>query len=75
VSGSCSNTSEKVVSHTFRLVPAGVTVYAPLRKFVKRPDCKVAVLGVGGLGHLAVQFADKMGADVSVCGTHTFSYG
>jgi threonine dehydrogenase-like Zn-dependent dehydrogenase len=46
--------------------PAGVTVYAPLRKYVRRPDCKVAVLGVGGLGHLAVQFADKMGADVSV---------
>lgn len=47
------------------LLCAGVTVYAPLRKFVKRPDCKVAVLGVGGLGHLAVQFADKMGADVT----------
>lgn len=46
--------------------PAGVTVYAPLRKYINRPDCKVAVLGVGGLGHLAVQFADKMGADVSV---------
>lgn len=41
-------------------------MYAPLRKYVRRPDCKVAVLGVGGLGHLAVQFADKMGADVSV---------
>lgn len=48
------------------MCPAGVTVYAPLRKYVRRPDCKVAVLGVGGLGHLAVQFADKMGADVSV---------
>lgn len=46
----------------------GVTVYAPLRKYVNRPDCKVAVLGVGGLGHLAVQFANKMGADVSALG-------
>lgn len=43
-----------------------MTVYAPLRKYINRPDCKVAVLGVGGLGHLAVQFASKMGADVSM---------
>jgi uncharacterized zinc-type alcohol dehydrogenase-like protein len=47
------------------LMCAGVTVYAPLRKYVQRPDCKVAVLGVGGLGHLGVQFAAKMGADVT----------
>jgi hypothetical protein len=32
-------------------------VYAPLRKHVRRPGMSVAVLGVGGLGHLAVQFA------------------
>lgn len=43
---------------------SGVTVYAPLRKYINRPGCQVAVLGVGGLGHLAVQFANKMGADV-----------
>jgi uncharacterized zinc-type alcohol dehydrogenase-like protein len=41
-----------------------VTVYAPLRKHITRPDAKVAVLGVGGLGHLALQFAAKMGAVV-----------
>jgi uncharacterized zinc-type alcohol dehydrogenase-like protein len=46
--------------------PAGVTVYAPLRKHITHPGCKVAILGVGGLGHLAVQFASAMGADVSV---------
>ena len=32
-------------------------VYAPLRKHIKHPGQSVAVLGVGGLGHLAVQFA------------------
>lgn len=43
----------------------GVTVYAPLRKHITRPDMRVAVLGVGGLGHLALQFASNMGAAVS----------
>lgn len=47
------------------LLCAGVTVYAPLRKHVHNPDTKVAVLGVGGLGHLAIQFAAKMGAVVT----------
>jgi D-arabinose 1-dehydrogenase-like Zn-dependent alcohol dehydrogenase len=46
------------------LLLAGVTVYAPLRKHLKTPGMQVAVLGVGGLGHLAVQFASKMGAAV-----------
>ncbi|KIZ06745.1 putative NADH-dependent butanol dehydrogenase 1 [Monoraphidium neglectum] len=44
---------------------AGITVYAPLRKHTRRPGMSVAVLGVGGLGHLAVQFAAAMGADVT----------
>jgi uncharacterized zinc-type alcohol dehydrogenase-like protein len=39
-------------------------VYAPLRKHLTTPGMQVAVLGVGGLGHLAVQFASKMGAAV-----------
>ena len=43
---------------------AGITVYAPLRKFLTRPGMRVAVLGVGGLGHLGVQFAAAMGAEV-----------
>lgn len=47
------------------LLCAGVTVYAPLRKHLKAPGMQVAVLGVGGLGHLAVQFAAKMGAAVT----------
>jgi len=40
---------------------AGVTTYNALRKCGARPGSVVAVLGLGGLGHLAVQFAAKMG--------------
>lgn len=46
------------------LLCAGITVYSPLRKHV-RPAMRVAILGVGGLGHLAVQFAAAMGASVT----------
>ncbi|GBF94986.1 alcohol dehydrogenase [Raphidocelis subcapitata] len=46
------------------LLCAGITVYSPLRKYV-RPAMHVAILGVGGLGHLAVQFAAAMGASVT----------
>ena len=45
------------------LLCAGITVYSPLAKFVK-PGMKVGIIGVGGLGHLAVQIAHKMGASV-----------
>jgi alcohol dehydrogenase len=40
---------------------AGVTVYHALRQSRARPGDRVAVLGVGGLGHLGVQFARAMG--------------
>src|ERR1700694_164327 len=43
------------------LLCAGITTYNSLRKSGARPGDRVAVLGVGGLGHLAVQFAAKMG--------------
>lgn len=39
---------------------AGLTVFAPLRRHL-RTGARVAVIGLGGLGHLAVQFAFKMG--------------
>ncbi|KAJ3325773.1 hypothetical protein HDU76_013133 [Blyttiomyces sp. JEL0837] len=44
------------------LLCAGVTVFAPLRRFGAGPGKVVGVAGIGGLGHLAVQFASKMGA-------------
>ena len=39
-------------------------MYAPIRRWVK-PGSRVAVLGVGGLGHLATQFADAFGGIVT----------
>lgn len=51
------------------LMCAGITVYAPLRGHWKRPGMKVGVLGIGGLGHLALQFAKAMGAEVTAFST------
>jgi uncharacterized zinc-type alcohol dehydrogenase-like protein len=47
------------------LMCAGVTVYSPLRKYAAEPTLKVAVVGVGGLGHLAIQFAHALGCEVA----------
>jgi uncharacterized zinc-type alcohol dehydrogenase-like protein len=48
------------------LLCAGITTYSPLKRWNAGPGKKVAVLGMGGLGHLAVQFAHAMGAEVTV---------
>jgi len=48
------------------LLCAGVTVYSPLREHGVTKNTKVAITGMGGLGHLAIQFANKMGAHVTV---------
>ncbi|MFD9125486.1 zinc-binding dehydrogenase [Kitasatospora sp. NPDC059571] len=45
------------------LACAGVTVFNALRRSAARPGDTVAILGLGGLGHLGVQFAQKMGFD------------
>jgi uncharacterized zinc-type alcohol dehydrogenase-like protein len=47
------------------LMCAGITVYSPLRTYVPEPKLKVAVFGVGGLGHLAIQFAHAFGCKVT----------
>ena len=46
---------------TAPLMCAGVTAFNPLRNSGARPGDLVAVLGIGGLGHLGIQFAAKMG--------------
>ncbi|MEM7159778.1 MAG: NAD(P)-dependent alcohol dehydrogenase [Myxococcota bacterium] len=48
------------------LLCAGATVFAPLRRFGISPGARVGVIGLGGLGHLAVQFARQFGAEVTV---------
>jgi uncharacterized zinc-type alcohol dehydrogenase-like protein len=45
---------------------AGVTTYSPLKKFGAGPGKHVAVVGLGGLGHMAVKLARAMGAEVTV---------
>ena len=50
------------------LLCAGATVYSPLKRYAAGPGKKVGVIGIGGLGHLAVQFAAKMGAEVVAIG-------
>lgn len=42
----------------------GITVFNPLVQFDVRPTHKVGIVGIGGLGHLAVQFANKWGCEV-----------
>lgn len=48
------------------LLCAGITTYAPLRRWGAGPGRKVAVVGLGGLGHMAVKIAHAMGAEVTV---------
>ncbi|MCY7939612.1 NAD(P)-dependent alcohol dehydrogenase [Bacillus inaquosorum] len=48
------------------LLCAGITTYSPMKHWNVGPGMKVAILGMGGLGHLAVQFAHAMGAEVTV---------
>ncbi len=47
------------------LLCAGLTVYSPLREYIAESTQKVAIVGVGGLGHLAIQFAHALGWEVA----------
>ena len=48
------------------LLCAGITLYSPIRKWNVTANSKVAVMGLGGLGHMGVKFAAAMGAEVTV---------
>ncbi|NNB92557.1 NAD(P)-dependent alcohol dehydrogenase [Corallococcus exiguus] len=48
------------------LLCAGITTYSPLRTWGVGPGSRVGVIGLGGLGHMAVKFAVAMGAEVTV---------
>ncbi|MEO6549054.1 MAG: NAD(P)-dependent alcohol dehydrogenase [Ferruginibacter sp.] len=51
------------------LLCAGITTYSPLKHWNIGKGHKVAVVGLGGLGHMAVKFAASFGADVTVLST------
>ena len=51
------------------LLCGGITVYAPMRNHGVRPSSRVGVVGIGGLGHLGVQFAKAFGAEVTALST------
>ena len=51
------------------LLCAGITTYSPLKQWGVGPGSKVAVIGLGGLGHMAVKQAAAMGAEVTVLST------
>ena len=48
------------------LLCAGITTYSPLNHWNAGPGRKVAIVGLGGLGHVAVKIAHAMGAEVTV---------
>lgn len=56
-------------AHAAPLMCAGVTVYAPLSRLGVKPPMKVGVVGIGGLGHLAIQFARAWGCEVTAFST------
>jgi alcohol dehydrogenase (NADP+) len=48
------------------LLCAGITTYSPLRQWKCKPGDRVGVVGLGGLGHMAVKLAAAMGAEVTI---------
>lgn len=48
------------------LLCAGITLYSPIRHWGVREGSRVAVMGLGGLGHMGVKFAAALGAEVTV---------
>jgi len=51
---------------TAPLLCAGITLYSPLKEWGAGPGKKVAIIGLGGLGHMGVKFASALGAHVTV---------
>ncbi|HWA96422.1 MAG TPA: NAD(P)-dependent alcohol dehydrogenase [Terracidiphilus sp.] len=55
---------------TAPLLCAGITVYNPLRNHGVNPSSRVGIVGIGGLGHIAIQFAHVFGAEVTAFSTN-----
>jgi alcohol/geraniol dehydrogenase (NADP+) len=56
---------------TAPLLCGGITVYNPLRINGINPSSRVGIVGIGGLGHIAIQFARVFGAEVTAFSTST----
>jgi uncharacterized zinc-type alcohol dehydrogenase-like protein len=54
------------LDHAAPLLCAGITLYSPLTHWKAGPGKKVAIMGLGGLGHMGVKLAHAMGAEVTV---------
>ena len=54
------------LDRTAPLLCAGITTYSPLRRFGAGPGMQVGIVGLGGLGHVAVKIAKAMGAHVTM---------
>jgi alcohol dehydrogenase (NADP+) len=57
------------VSHAAPILCAGVTTYSPLKHWNVKAGDKVGIVGIGGLGHMAVMIAKAMGAEVTAITT------
>ena len=56
---------------TAPLLCGGITVFSPFRKFSVAPGARVGVIGIGGLGHLALRFARAFGCEVTAISSST----
>jgi len=63
------NAPESDLAGVAPLLCAGITTYSPLKRWGVGPGKKVAVAGLGGLGHMGVKIAAAMGAEVTVLST------
>lgn len=63
------NAAEDQLPGVAPLLCAGITTYSPLRRWGVGPGKKVAIAGLGGLGHMGVKLAVAMGAEVTVLST------
>ena len=61
--------AESDLSGVAPLLCAGITTYSPLKRWGAGPGKRVAIAGLGGLGHMGVKIAVAMGADVTVLST------
>lgn len=62
----CRVSEELDIKAVAPLLCAGITTYSPLRHWKVGKGHKVGVLGLGGLGHMAVKFASSFGAEVTM---------